>query len=272
MSREGEVREPRRSQSLEGRHALVCGASAGIGRAGALALAARGASVTALARRRDRLESLLPELLGAGAGGARALEADLDDREAVRTIVGGLLKEAGPVHVLVNNTGGPPSAPLLDAEEGDFQAALGRHLLAAHMLVKMVLPGMRETGFGRIVNVLSLSVREPIPGLGVSNVTRAAMAAWAKTLSRELPPGVTINNVLPGYTDTERLQELAPVMAERRGLSAEALREQWIASIPEARLGNPSELGEVIAFLASPAASYVRGVSVPVDGGRLGGV
>jgi 3-oxoacyl-[acyl-carrier protein] reductase len=272
MSREGEVRELPPEQSLKGRHALVCGASAGIGRAGALALAARGAAVTALARRRDRLEGLLPELRSAGAAKARALEADLDDREGARRLVEALLAEAGSVHVLVNNTGGPPSAPLLDAEEGDFLAALGRHLLAAHMLVKMCLPGMRESGFGRVVNVLSLSVREPIPGLGVSNVTRAAMAAWAKTLSRELPPGVTINNVLPGYTDTERLQELAPVMAGRKGLSAEALREQWIASIPEARLGDPAELGEVIAFLASPAASYVRGVSVPVDGGRLGGV
>lgn len=272
MSREGEVRGLLPVQSLRGRHALVCGASAGIGRAGALALAARGASVTALARRRERLESLVPELRAAGASGARALEADLDDRSGVREQVIRLLEEAGPVHILVNNTGGPPSAPLLEAEDEDFLAALGRHLLGAHMLVRLVLPGMREAEYGRIVNVLSLSVREPIPGLGVSNVTRAAMAAWAKTLSRELPAGVTINNVLPGYTDTERLQELAPVMAERRGMSAESLREQWIASIPEGRLGAPEELGEVIAFLASPAASYVRGVSVPVDGGRLGGV
>jgi 3-oxoacyl-[acyl-carrier protein] reductase len=272
MTQEDEVRNLPAALSLRGRHALVCGASAGIGRAGALALAGRGASVTVLARREKRLSALLPELERAGAEKARALGADLDDREEARCRVEGLLDEAGPVHVLVNNTGGPPSAPLLEAEEGDFLAALGRHLLAAHALVRLTLPGMREAGFGRIINVLSLSVREPIPGLGVSNVTRAAMAAWAKTLSRELPAGVTINNVLPGYTDTERLQELAPVMAGRSGLSAEELRGQWIGSIPEGRLGAPSELGEAIAFLASPAASYVRGVSLPVDGGRLGGV
>src|SRR5690606_36944419 len=130
-------------------------------------------------------------------------------------------------------------------------------------------PGMREAGYGRIVNVLSTSVREPIDNLGVSNTIRAAVAGWAKTLSRELPPGVTINNILPGYTDTERLATLASSAGERTGRTADEDRQGWIATVPEGRLGLPEELAAAVAFLASPAAAYVRGVSLPVDGGRL---
>ena len=254
--------------SLTGRHALVCGASSGIGRAAALALAGLGAEITALARRKDRLDSLVAELREAGVT-ARAVEADLDDRAALGGIIDTLLTEVGPVHVLLNNTGGPPGGPLLDATPEAFEVAFGRHLLASHILVGKVLPGMAEAGFGRIVNVISTSVREPIPNLGVSNTIRGAVASWSKTLSGELPPGVTINNVLPGFTDTDRLGQLADGVAARQGTSADTVRENWRAMIPEGRLARPEELGDVIAFLASPAASYVRGVSLAVDGGRL---
>ena len=253
---------------LAGRHALVCGASAGIGLAGARALAALGARVTVLARRGDRLASLVKELRASG-GTAEALEADLDDRSRLAAAVERLLADSGTVDILVNNTGGPPSGPLLDAGEEDLLAAFGRHVLASHRLVTLLLPGMREGGYGRIINVLSTSVREPIPGLGVSNLTRAAMASWAKTLSRELPPGVTINNILPGFTDTERLTELARQMAQRSGRTEDEVRDGWLSVVPEGRLGRPDELGAAIAFLASPAASFIRGVSLPVDGGRL---
>lgn len=260
------------SQSLEGRHALVCGASAGIGRAAALALAERGAQITALARGAEKLGSLVPQLLAAGAPAARPLAQDLEDRDALVRSVEALVREHGAVHVLVNNTGGPPSGPILAAEPGDFLKAFERHLLAAHVLLQTLLPGMHEAGYGRIVNVISTSVREPIPNLGVSNTIRGAMASWAKTVSRELPPGVTINNVLPGFTDTERLGELKASISKRTGKSPEEVQAAWLATVPEGRLGAPEELAAAIAFLASPAAGFIRGVSLPVDGGRLNSI
>ena len=257
------------STRLDGLHALVCGASAGIGRAAALALAASGAELTVLARSAAKLEALIPALLAAGAPKARALVADLDDRPALASSVDDLLREHGPIQVLVNNTGGPPPSPLLEADEPAFLAAFGRHVLASHLLVRALLPGMKSSRYGRIVNVISLSVREPIPMLGVSNTIRGAMASWSKTLAMELPPGITVNNLLPGYTDTERLGVLGQAIAERDGLDLAQVRAAWCALVPEGRMGEPAELGAVIAFLASPAAAYVRGTSIPVDGGRL---
>lgn len=257
---------------LAGRHALVCGASRGIGRATALALADRGAAVTALARDGDRLEALVPELLQRGAADARTLVADLDDRDALDALLATHLERHGPIHVVVINTGGPPGGLLLDATDPAFEQAFGRHLLAPQRIVQRVLPGMSAAGYGRFIQVLSTSVREPIPNLGVSNVMRAAAAAWAKTLSRELPPGVTINNVLPGYTDTDRLAEIARGAGARTGRSVDEVRAGWRAETPEGRVAHPSEIAAVIAFLASPAASFVRGATLPVDGGRLKGI
>ncbi|TAH36463.1 MAG: SDR family oxidoreductase [Planctomycetota bacterium] len=258
--------------SLRGRHALVCGASAGIGRAAARALAGLGAEVTALARSQDALAALLAELQSAGAPAARALATDLDDLGAAQSSIQRLLRANGPVHVLINNSGGPPSGALLEAKPDDFLAAFRRHVLASHTLVGLVLPGMRAAQYGRIVNVVSTSVREPIAGLGVSNTIRGAMAAWAKTLSKELPPGVTINNVLPGFTATERLASLKESMAKRQSTTPDAVEKAWLATVPEGRLGRPEEIAAAIAFLASPAASYIRGVSLPVDGGRLSSI
>jgi 3-oxoacyl-[acyl-carrier protein] reductase len=257
---------------LAGRHALVCGASQGIGQAAAVSLATLGATVTVLARNPAKLASLRPILAKAGALETHMVVADLDDRAHLRQAVAAHLEAAGPVHVLVNNTGGPPSGPLLEAKEEDFLKPYGRHLLASQLLVQLVVPGMKEAGYGRIVNVLSSSVREPIVGLGVSNTIRAAMASWAKTLSKELPPGITVNSVLPGYVDTERLASLSAEMGLRSGKGQQAIREQWVAPTPEGRLGKPSELGDAIAFLCSPAASFIRGVVLPVDGGRLNSI
>lgn len=255
--------------SLRGRHALVCGASAGIGRAAAMELAALGAHITILARREERLVALEPELRAAGAGGVTRLVADMEDPAGLSAAIEGLLAEAGPVHVLIHNTGGPPGGPILQATAEAFLSAFQRHVLSAHLLVRAVLPGMRAAGFGRIVNVISTSVREPIPNLGVSNTTRGAMASWAKSVAGELPPGVTINNVLPGFTDTERLASLGAARAAREASTPDDVRAAWIGQVPEGRLGRPEELGAVIAFLCSPAASYVRGQSLAVDGGRL---
>lgn len=254
---------------LTGRHALVCGASQGIGKATAMELASLGATITLLARSPDKLAALRPILKNAGAQETHMLVADLDDRVGLERQVKAHLEMAGPIQILLNNTGGPPSGPLLDAKEADFLKPYGRHLLASHLLVQTLLPGMKESGYGRIVNVLSSSVREPIPGLGVSNSIRATMASWAKTLSRELPPGITINSILPGYVDTERLGHLETEMGLRSGKGAKAIRQGWIDATPEGRLGTPTELGSVIAFLCSPAASFVRGIVMPVDGGRL---
>lgn len=255
--------------SLEGRHALVCGASKGIGRAAAMALAELGASVTVLARSEEALQHLVPELRAAGAPVARPLVADMDDLDGFGAALDRLIAEHGPVHVAVHNTGGPPGGRLLDADSATILAPIHRHLLTAHALVQRTLPGMRAAGYGRFVLVTSISVREPLVGLGVSNITRGAMASWAKTLSRELPPGVTINNVLPGYTNTERLIGAAEGIAASTGQTPDEVRASWISGIPEGRIGRPEELGAVIAFLASPAASFVRGAAIPVDGGFL---
>ncbi len=249
-------------------HALVCGASAGIGRAASLALARRGARVTVLARSRGKLEALMPELQAAGAAGASFIVADHDDRNGLTAAVERLLVER-PVDILVNNSGGPPPGPILAANDDDFLAAFSRHVLASHLLVRLVLPGMREAKWGRIVNVISTSVFEPIADLGVSNTTRAAMAGWAKSVSKELPPGVTINNVLPGFTATDRLFLLRDTLAERGGKTPAAIEAEWRRTIPEGRLAAAEEVGEVIAFLCSEAASYVRGQSLAVDGGRM---
>ena len=254
---------------LDDAHALVCGASRGIGRAVALELARRGARVTALARTKSSLQHLMRELADAGANAPAFLVADLDDRPALRDLVAPIVDVRGPVHVLVNNAGGPPPGRLLDASEHEIRGAVSRHVLAAHDLVRIVLPGMRAAGWGRIVNVISISVKEPLPNLGVSNVVRAAMAAWAKTLSMELPPGVTINSVLPGYTATERLHELAATAASTAGSTVQEIEESWARTVPEGRLGTPDEIAAAVAFLASPAASYVRGITLPVDGGRI---
>jgi len=253
---------------LTGRHALVCGASKGIGRASALALAELGAHLTVLARSAGPLEALCNELRDRGAPSAGALVADLDDLDGLDDALVEPLA-SGPIHIVINNTGGPPGGPLVDAEPTALVHAFSRHVLGAHRIMQRVLPGMRAAGYGRFIQVLSTSVREPIPNLGVSNLTRAAVASWAKTLSRELPPGVTINNVLPGFTDTQRLGQLAEGISARTGKSHDEVHQGWLAQVPEGRLAQPRELAAVIAFLASPAASFVRGTSIPVDGGRL---
>lgn len=255
------------TQNLSGFRALVCGASAGIGRATALRLAAQGAEVIVLARREERLQSVKQEIEEKG-GSAIMLVGDLDSREQIITAVQSLLA-AGPIHILVNNTGGPKGGPILQATEDEFLQAFSRHILSAHRLLQVLLPGMKEAGYGRIINVISTSVYEPIPNLGVSNTTRGAMASWAKTVSRELPPKITINNVLPGFTDTERLSQLKKGRAVKSGSTEEDVHQAWMSQVPEGRLAKPEETAATIGFLASPDASFIRGVSLAVDGGRL---
>ena len=254
---------------LTGRHALVCGASEGIGRATAQELALLGADVTVLSRREDALRAVVDALPRTGDQRHGLLAADLADTDGLRAAVAARVAER-PVHVLVNNTAGPAGGPVHAADEAAFLDTFRRHLLANQALAQAVLPGMRAAGWGRIVNVISTSVYEPIPNLGVSNTIRGAVASWAKTLSREVAgDGITVNNVLPGYTETGRLTQILADRARAGGQTEDAVAAAMRASVPAGRFARPAEVAAAIAFLCAPAAGYVNGISLAVDGGRL---
>ncbi len=253
---------------LTGHHALVGGGSQGIGRAAALELATLGADVTVIGRDPLRLAAALVELKAAGRGRPHALHADYADRARLERIVGEWLA-AHPAQILINNTGGPPPGPIEHASEQAFLDTFGQHLLCNQLLTRLVLPGMRAAGYGRIVNVISTSVKEPIKGLGVSNTVRGAVASWAKTLATELAPeGITVNNVLPGFTRTARLDGLIAGKVRSSGLGEDEVAKGMMSVVPMGRFADASEVANAIAFLASPAASYITGVSIAVDGGR----
>ncbi|MEJ2514107.1 MAG: SDR family oxidoreductase [Gammaproteobacteria bacterium] len=255
--------------SLKQRRAVVCGASRGIGRAVALVLAECGAELVVLARSEDALGTLVEGLPG-GARRHRSRAVDFNDTSATADVFAGIAGE-GPVHVLVNNTGGPPAGRAFDAAPDDYLAAFRQHLVAAQLAARALVPGMQAEGYGRIVNIISTSVKEPIPGLGVSNTIRGAMASWAKTLSRELAAdGITVNNVLPGFTATERLDYLFRQRAAKSGGSPEQMAEAARAQVPAGRFARPEETAWAVAFLVSDRAAYINGVSLPVDGGRTG--
>ena len=250
------MENPYANDALKGMRAVVCGASKGIGRATAEMLAACGADVIALSRSAPDIPAV------------RSMSLDLEDAAAIEKTIAGILV-AGPIHILVNNAGGPPGGPLLDNDIEDFEAPFKRHLHAAHRITQMVVPTMQEAGMGRIVNIISTSVREPIPNIGLSNTLRGAMASWAKSLSRELPACVTINNVLPGFTDTDRLESLADSIHEKTGRSKDDIRDTWMSQVPIGRLIDPMETASAITFLCLPQSGGVRGVSLAVDGGRM---
>jgi 3-oxoacyl-[acyl-carrier protein] reductase len=255
---------------LAGKNAIVCGSSQGIGRASAIALARQSAAVTLVARDEAALESVQGDLDSSRRQRHARIIADFRDPPAVQAQVAEHKAAHGPVHILVNNTGGPSSGPLFDAKPEDFVTAIQMHVVCNHLLAQAVVPGMKAEGYGRIINIISTSVREPIPGLGVSNTTRWAVAAWAKTLSRELAPhGITVNNVLPGFTDTARLRALFESRARRENRSVEEIASESRKAIPAGRFADPAEIAAGVAFLASPAASYVNGINLPIDGGRL---
>ena len=255
--------------NLTGRHALVRGATQGIGLATANALAALGADVTLIARRDSLLRELseqLPRVHSAQAHGW--LASDADDIVSLRAQVQALV--AGkPVHILVNNSGGPPPGSVHGTDTVAFETALRQHLLANHVVTEAVIPGMEGDGYGRIVNIISTSVKEPIKGLGVSNTVRWAVASWAKTLASELAPhGITVNNVLPGSTQTPRIDQIIETTMERSGRSRAEVYSEMVAEIPMGRFAAPEETAAAVAFLCSPAAAYITGVNLPVDGGR----
>ena len=257
---------------LAGRSAIVCGSTQGIGRACAIELARLGANVTLCGRNDDGLDKVLAELPGSPSQHHRTLLVDFTDWKAVRDAAMRHVASTGTVHVLINNSGGPAAGPLFDARPEELAAAFSQHVLCSQVLVHAVAAGMRDAHYGRIVNIVSTSVVTPIAGLGVSNVIRSAMNNWMRTLACELGQfGITVNNVLPGYTKTARLDALFKGRASRAGVTVEEIEQGVRVSIPARRLASPDEIAAVVGFLASPAAGYVNGVNLPVDGGRLAG-
>lgn len=254
---------------LRNKRALVCGSSQGIGKACAVELAELGASVTLFARNAPALESVRAELSVAHGQDHHVLVADFSRPEDVLEAVTGYVASGAAAEILVNNTGGPPPGPAHAARAEEYLDAFQMHLVSSHHLVQALLPAMKDAGYGRIVNIISTSVKQPIPGLGVSNTVRGAMASWSKTLANELGPfGITVNNVLPGSTATARLHGILSGKAGKMNVPLEEVEREQEARIPLGRFGRPEEIACAVAFLASPAAGYITGVSLPVDGGR----
>lgn len=255
--------------NLTGKRALVCGSSQGIGKACALELAELGASITLFARNHQALESVLAELDTSQSQQHHILVADFTDTEQVKSVIEKYVTDFGDIEILVNNTGGPAPGQASAASAADYLAALNLHLINNQHLVQTLLPGMKSKGYGRIINVISTSVKQPIPGLGVSNTVRGAVASWSKTLANELGQfAITVNNVLPGATHTGRLDAIIANKAAKYNKSLEQVTEDELSSIPAKRFGQAQELASAVAFLASPAAGYINGVNLPVDGGR----
>jgi 3-oxoacyl-[acyl-carrier protein] reductase len=254
---------------LAGKYALIGGGSAGIGKAVAIALADMGAQVTLMARTEAKLKQALSELPRPLEQKHQYLVVDYGQPEGMIEIVKTHLT-AYPAHILINNAGGPPGGPIVKATPQAFLEAIHNHLICNHLLTQAVIDGMKNAAYGRIINIISTSVKEPLDNLGVSNTTRGAVAAWAKTMAQELGPlGINVNNVLPGYTMTDRLEEIIEKRMELAQKTRQEIEDTFKSHVPLRRFAQPKEIADVVAFLASPAASYVHGVSLAVDGGRM---
>ncbi len=258
--------------NLTDKKAFVCGSTQGIGRAAAIKLADLGASVILLARNENSLKQVKNELNTSQNQRHDFIVIDFSKPEELKNKVAEYLKNNNePVQILINNTGGPPAGKAIDAQLHEFINAFQNHLLCNQILVQSLVEQMKAERYGRIVNVISTSVKQPIPNLGVSNTIRGAVANWAKTLAGELGEfGITVNNVLPGFTKTQRLQSIIENKASKAGVSIEQIEAEMKSEAPAKRFAEASEVANAIAFLASPAASYINGVNLPVDGGRTG--
>lgn len=250
---------------LIGKNALVCGSTQGIGLAAAQELALLGANVTLLARNETSLKAAVSTLHKKGGQKHSYLIAEFSDNQQVNNVV----EKNNQFHILVNNTGGPPGGLAIDADTSEFITAFSNHLINNQLLAQAVVPFMKSEGYGRIINIISTSVKTPIKGLGVSNTTRGAVASWAKTLANELGGfGITVNNVLPGSTNTQRIWDIVNNNSKKQGVSPDVVEAKMKAEVPAGRFAEPHEVAAAIAFLASPAAAYINGINVPVDGGR----
>ncbi|MFI5163850.1 MAG: SDR family oxidoreductase [Bacteroidia bacterium] len=255
---------------LKNKNAVVCGSTQGIGKAVAVELALLGANVTLIARDESKLKKVSAELDSSKNQKHNYLVADFTKPDELKKKIEDHTK-TNTVHILINNTGGPAGGPIIEAKTEEFTQAFSNHLVCNHILVQAVVSGMKKEKYGRIINIISTSVKQPIKGLGVSNTTRWAVASWAKTLAGELGPfGITVNNVLPGSTNTERLKTLMEARAKKNGVSFPEEEKEWLKEIPACRFADASEIAAAAAFLASPAASYINGINIPVDGGRTG--
>lgn len=260
------------SLSIKGKTALVAGSTQGIGFAAAEALASLGARCILISRNEEKLKAAVARLDATQGQEHSYLVADFQKPETVESVVSAFLQN-NTIDILINNTGGPAGGPITDAAPEQFLAAFQQHLICNHILVRLVMQGMKQAGYGRIVNVISTSVKIPLKGLGVSNTIRGAVASWAKTMANELGQyGITVNNVLPGATATERLETIINNKVAKTGQEAATVEKEMLEEIPAKRFGQPEEIGAVIAFLCTSAAAYVNGTSIPVDGGRTGSI
>lgn len=254
---------------LEGKMALVCGSTQGIGKAVATKLAAMGATVTLVARDIAKLELTRDNLPTPANQEHKMISTDFSDYLAVQAQLKIWSDNGGVADILVNNTGGPKGGPIIDADISEFINTFNQHLVCNHLLVQTVVPGMKQRGGGRIINIISTSVKQPLVGLGVSNTIRGAVGNWSKSLANELGQfNITVNNVLPGATNTIRLQQIAEAKSQKTGDSIPSIFEEMASESPMKRIAEPEEIANAVAFLASPAASYINGINIPVDGGR----
>lgn len=255
--------------NLAGKTAVVCGSTQGLGFASAFELALLGANIVLMARNEDKLKDAVTKLDTSLKQKHQYLVADFSNTDHVQDAIT-IFARNNIAHILVNNTGGPPGGKALLAKPSEFLEAFNNHLVCNHILMQALVPGMQAAGFGRIINIISTSVKQAIPGLGVSNTIRAAVANWSKTLATELGPfGITVNNVLPGFTKTVRADYVINKKATDSGKPEAEVLKELLAEIPVGRMGEPGEFGAAVAFLCSPAAAYINGINLPVDGGRL---
>ncbi|WP_108867098.1 SDR family oxidoreductase [Aquimarina aquimarini] len=252
--------------NLTHKNALVCGSTQGIGKASAIQLAALGANVTLVARNEEKLQSVIKELATDSTQTHNYIVADFQNPDNLKQRIS---STGTTFHILINNTGGPAGGPVFNASLEEFERAFTQHLKCNHILAQAVVPGMKTDGYGRIINIISTSVKQPLNGLGVSNTIRGAVANWSKTLANELGAyGITVNNVLPGATATERLNEIITNKATKTGKSIDEIASAMQNEVPANRFAKPEEIANVVAFLASESASYINGINLPVDGGR----
>jgi 3-oxoacyl-[acyl-carrier protein] reductase len=255
---------------LKGKTAIVCGSTQGLGYASAVELALLGASVVLFARNEDKLKEAAGTLDRSHDQTHSYLVADFAKPEEVKAAIESYVQAGNHAEILVNNTGGPAGGAALNATDTEFIQAFNNHLINNHHITQSLVPGMKAAGWGRIINIISTSVKAPLAGLGVSNTIRAAVANWAKTLATELGPfGITVNNVLPGFTATVRADYVISKKAKDTGKTEEDVMAELVKEIPAGRIGQPEEFGAAVAFLCSPAAAYINGINLPVDGGRL---
>lgn len=255
---------------LTGKTAIVCGSTQGLGYASAVELALLGANVVLMARSEEKLIAAVATLDNSKGQQHSYLTADFSESKQVEAAIQEYVKKGNVAHILVNNTGGPAGGAILNAATDEFVTAFNNHLICNHILTQALVPGMKSAGYGRIINIISTSVKQPLLGLGVSNTIRAAVANWSKTLATELGPyGITVNNVLPGFTQTVRADYVIKKKSADMGKSEAEVMKELVAEIPVGRIGQPEEFGAAVAFLCSPVAGYINGINLPVDGGRL---